>query len=173
MLERDDAQHCAKMPWMVIRTRSRHEYAVEFALQEKRVNSYLPRHSVVRRWNGTKRVVQLPLFPGYVFVQPRLDQYEGIRYIRGSCGLIFSGERPAQMSDSQIETVRILAESGADLCVSCTLLPGQRVKVLSGPMAGAQGEMVRVKDQDRLVINVQMLGSCVSVEIDSERVMPI
>jgi hypothetical protein len=66
--------------------------------------------------------------------------------------------------------VKILVDSGAALAVDPQLVPGQRVKVIAGPFTGALGDLVRVKSQDRLVINVQLLNSSVSVELDSEMI---
>jgi transcription antitermination factor NusG len=157
-------------PWLVLRTRSRHESIVEQSLQQKCINAYLPKRKVVRRWKNQKRVVELPLFPGYVFVQPRADQYENIRYIRGSCGLVFTGSQPATMPEKDLEAVKILVGSGAELAVDCKLTPGQRVRVIAGPFAGAEGEMVRMKTQERLIINAYLLCSSVSVEVDTEMV---
>lgn len=160
-------------PWLVLRTRSRHENTVEMSLQLKRINAYLPKRKVIRRWKDQKRVVELPLFPGYVFVQPRADQYENIRYIRGSCGLVLAGNQPATMPEKDLEAVKILVDSGADLAVDGKLIPGQRVRVIAGPFAGAEGEMVRMKTRDRLIINAHLLGSSVSVEVETEMVAPL
>lgn len=157
-------------PWLVLRTRSRHESAVETSLQQKRINAYLPKRHVVRRWKGRKRVVELPLFPGYVFVQPSVDQYENIRYIRGSCGLVLLGSKPAAMPERDLEAVKMLVGSGAELEVNPKLIPGQRVKVIAGPFAGIQGELFRIKSQEHLVINAHLLGSSVSVVVDSDMI---
>ena len=143
---------------------------VEMSLRQKRINAYLPKYKVVRRWRGQKRVVELALFPGYVFVQPSAEQYEALRYIRGSCGLVRAGAKPATMRETDLEAVKILVDSGAALAVDPQLVPGQRVKVIAGPFTGAQGDLVRVKSQDRLVINVQLLNSSVSVELDAEMI---
>lgn len=158
------------VPWLVLRTRSRHEYAVESSLQQKQITAYLPRRKVIRRWKDKRRVVEMPLFPGYVFVQPRVEQYENIHYIRGSCGLVLAGNKPATMQEADLEGVRILVDSGAALSVNPELMPGQRVKVIAGPFMGAYGELVRMKSQERLVINAHLLSSSVSVEVDADMV---
>jgi transcription antitermination factor NusG len=156
--------------WLVLRTRSRHEATVESDLQQRSITAYLPKRSVMRRWRDRKVVVQMPLFPGYVFVQPRVEQYESIRYVRGSCGFVLSGDKPAAMPARELDAVRILAGSGAALAVNPRLIPGQRVEVLAGPFMGIQGELVRVKNQERLVINALLLNSSVSVEVDSDKI---
>lgn len=157
-------------PWLVLRTRSHHENVVESHLLQKRITAYLPKHPVVRRRRDRKAVVQLPLFPGYVFVQPRAEQYEDIRYIRGSCGLVFAGSKPAAMREQDLDAVKVLVHSGAELIVDPQLFPGQRVEVVAGPFMGIQGELVRIKSKARLVINAHLVGSSVSVEVDADKV---
>lgn len=159
-------------PWLVLRTRSHHENTVELCLRQKQINAYLPKRTVQRRRlaSGAKSFVETPLFPGYIFVQPREDQYENIRYIRGSCGLIFVGNKPAAMPEKDLEAVRVLVGSGTQLAVDSQLLPGQRVEVVSGPFMGIQGELIRVKNENRLVINAPLLSSSVSVEVGSDEV---
>jgi transcription antitermination factor NusG len=160
-------------PWLVLRTRSQHENAVENDLQARRITAYLPRTNVVRRLKDRKVVVQAPLFPGYVFIRPRVDQYEKIRYIRGSCGLVLVGTKAAAMPERDLDAVRILENSGAALVVNPRLIPGRRVEVRAGPFMGIQGELIRIKSKERLVINARLLSSSVSVEVDSESVAVI
>lgn len=158
-------------PWLVLRTRSHQENTVEQCLRQKRINAYLPRHAVARRRNdGARSFVEMPLFPGYIFVQPRDDQFENMRYIRGSCGLIFQGDKPAAMPEKDLDAVRILVGSGTQLAVNPQLMPGQKVEVVAGPFMGIQGELVRIKNEDRLVINAPLLSSSVSVEVDADKV---
>ena len=158
-------------PWLVLRIRSHHENIVEQSLQQKEITAYLPKRRVVRRRaDHSKAVLEIPLFPGYVFVQPRVDQFENIRYVRGSCGFVVCGDKPATMPEKDLEAVRILAHSGAELAVNPKLVRGQRVEVIAGPFMGVQGELVHVKSQFRLVINAYLVSSSVSVEVDSDKV---
>lgn len=158
-------------PWLVLRTRSHQENTVEQSLRQKQIIAYLPRHPVPRRRaNGPRTFVQMPLFSGYIFVQPRVEQFEHMRYIRGSCGLILSGDKPAVMPEKDLEAVQILVGSGTDLAVNPRLMPGERVEVVAGPFMGIQGELVRIKNEDRLVINAPLLSSSVSVEVDVDDV---
>lgn len=152
-------------PWMVLRTRSRHENKVEFELQQKQIVAYLPKLRVSRSCQGRKRVVEMPLFPGYVFVRPRQDQFEGIRYIRGSCGLVVSDGKPGTLSAQNIHAIQTMVESGAELAVDPALVTGSRVRIVDGPFMGIEGVLVSNKDQEHLVVNVDMLGSSVRVQV--------
>src|SRR2546423_11200453 len=122
----------AAHPWLVLRTRSRQENIVEGYLKQKEINAFLPKRNEVRRWKDRRKVLETPLFPGYVFVQPHPHQYVNLRYIPGSCGLVRSGSDPAKMPERDLEGVRIMARSGVSLSVNAELIPGQRVEVLSG-----------------------------------------
>ena len=157
-------------PWLALRTRSRHESTVASYLKQKRINAFLPKHDVVRRRRACQAVIAIPLFPGYVFVQPRMDQYESLRYIPGSCGLVFAGSKPAAMPERDLEAVRILIRSGVELAMNPRLIPGQRVQVISGPFMGIRGDLIRVKSCDHLVINAHLLNSSVSVELGAEEI---
>lgn len=161
-------------PWLVLRTRSRHESVVEEALQQKQIVAFLPKHKVVRSWRGHKRSVDMPLFPGYLFVRPRAQQYEAMRYIRGSCGLVMAGDsRPAILPEKELTAVRALVDSNAPLTVDVPLTVGRRVRIATGPLMGLEGELVRVKNQDMLVVNVDMVGHSVRVEVDRDAIEAI
>ena len=157
-------------PWLVLRTRSHHEGIVERGLQQKQINAYLPKRRMVRRGQERRILLEVPLFPGYVFVQPRIDQFENIRYVRGSCGFVVQAGKPAAMPEKQLDAVRVLVSSGAELAVDPQLVPGQRVEVIAGPLMGVQGELIRIKSQERLVINAHLVGSSVSIEVDSRQI---
>lgn len=161
-----DEQHTDS--WLVLRTKSRHENIVADILLQKQITAYLPKYKVLRSCLGRKKLVELPLFPGYVFVRPRLEQFEGMRYIRGSCGFIRTGHEPAKMPEGDLEAIRELIESGSTLSVSPELIIGQRIRILSGPLTGLEGELVSVKNQQMLIVNVNLLNSCVCVSVDRE-----
>ena len=54
--------------WYAIQTRSRHEKKVADEIQHKGIRSFLPLVTRLHRWSDRQKEVQLPLFPGYVFV---------------------------------------------------------------------------------------------------------
>lgn len=146
-------------PWLVLRTRSRHENLVESSLRQREIVAYLP------RWKGARSDV--PLFPGYVFVRPRPEQYEALRYIRGSCGFVLGGgSRPAAMPERELRAVMKLVDSGSPLSIDPALGAGRRVKIVAGPLAGVEGSLVRVKSRTLLVVNVELVNSSLRVEVE-------
>jgi len=158
-------------PWLVLRTRSRQENVVEGALRQKQIEAYLPRRQVVRSWQGRRRAMDTPLFPGYLFVRPRPDQYDGMRYIRGSCGLVLAADsKPAALPEKDLSAVKILVDSDAEITVDPGLVAGKRVRIVAGPLTGLEGELVWMKNQEQLVINVGLVSSSVRVEVAREAI---
>lgn len=160
-------------PWLVLRTRSRQENVVQDFLRQKDIRLFLPKRYEVRRWQDRTKLLEAVLFPGYVFVQPRLEQVSILRYVRGSCGLLMCGDKLATISQRDLDAIKIMVHSGEPLDVVPELVCGQRVEVIAGPFLHAQGEFVRMKSQHRLVINAHLIGKSISVEIDAAHVRPI
>jgi transcription antitermination factor NusG len=160
-------------PWLALRTKSRHEHVVEDVLRQRCVDNYLPKCKVERSSQGRRRSVEMPLFPGYVFVRPRADQFDGMRYIRGSCGLVLANSRPATLPQRDLDAVKMLIDGGATLTVDPQLVVGMRVRIDRGPLAGMEGELVSIRNEQHLVINVDAVGSSVRVKIDRDMVQPL
>ena len=55
--------------WFLLRTRSRQEKIIAADLSARRVANFLPLMRCVRYYGGHKAVVDMPLFPGYVFLR--------------------------------------------------------------------------------------------------------
>lgn len=166
-------QESAGNAWLVLRTKSRREKLVESFLHQRGVTAFLPRRSEIRKWHDRTKVLDTVLFPGYVFVQPHPHQFDILRHVHGSCGLLISGGAPSRIPDRDLEAVRIMVGSGEPLSVDMGLVRGQQVEVIAGPFVGAQGEFVRVKNEQRLIINACVIGHSVSVEIDASHVRPV
>ena len=82
----DFAPSAGSPPWYAVYTLPRHEKAIAEHLGFRQVETYLPLYLSARRWAGRRALVQLPLFPGYVFV--RISARERIRVVveAGLCG---------------------------------------------------------------------------------------
>ena len=55
--------------WYAVQTRSRHEKFVNHHLQMRGMSSYLPTITKTHLWSDRRKKVELPLFPGYLFIQ--------------------------------------------------------------------------------------------------------
>lgn len=159
-------------PWYAIRVKPKFERVVAQSLTSKGFPSFLPFYKERRRWSDRVKVVELPLFPGYVFssldVRRRLPalQTPGVLYF-----VSFDGE-PAPVDPAELETLQQAVASGVGLAPWPYLREGQRVVVARGPMRDRAGILLKIRDEYRLVISITLLQRSVAVEIDREAVRP-
>ncbi len=163
----------AQPRWYVIYTRSRHEKRIAQHLQRKEVECYLPLYQAVHRWKDRKATVQLPLFPGYVFVHLALPDRLKVLELPGVVRFVCFGGRPQPLAEDQLERLRRGLD--ARLCIEPHpfLKVGRRVRIRRGPLEGAEGILLRKKDQLRFVLSLDLLMRSVAVEVDAADVEPI
>src|SRR3974390_2430878 len=90
-------------PWYVTCTSPRHEKRVAQQLEERGIESFLPLYSSVRRWKDRRKVLDLPLFPGYVFVQMNAQNRLSVLRLPGVLGLICFQGKPAEVASHELE----------------------------------------------------------------------
>jgi transcription antitermination factor NusG len=153
-------------PWYAVYTLPRHEKAVAEHLAFRQVETYLPLYLSARRWAARRALVQLPLFPGYVFV--RISEGERIRVLEhpSVLRLVTFGGRPAPLADSEIERLRAALELGKAEPFPY-LVPGKRVRVKSGLLVGVEGTIVRRKGKMRLVISVEAIQQSIIFDLEA------
>ena len=156
--------------WNVLRTRSRQEKVVEKCLEQKQITVYLPKMVQTRQWKTRRAEVELPLFPGYVFVKPKQEQVYTLNFIPGTCGLVMQRNKPGLVYERELTAIRMLLSTETPVDVHPGLMPGMRVKVMVGPLAGVEGVLISWRNQHRLAINAEILGQAVSVEISRSQV---
>src|SRR5579875_1523367 len=161
-----------RLTWHAIYTCPRHEKAIARHFEERGVNYFLPLYQAIHRWNKRTCRVSLPLFPGYIFVQVgAADRHRPLRvsgvlhYVSGG------GGSPAVIADEEIDVLRRLLMSSRELGPHPYLSSGQRVKIVTGPLAGLCGIIQRTKSGNRFVVSVEMLKQSVSIEIDGYQIV--
>src|SRR5207253_3533303 len=95
----------ADVCWYAVQTRSRHERFVAAQLREQGVSTFLPMITQIRRWSDRRKLVEFPLFSGYVFVHAAVSPQ--IRTIvvfsRGVAGFVAMRGEPGAILADQIE----------------------------------------------------------------------
>jgi transcription antitermination factor NusG len=153
--------------WYALYTRHQHEKTVAHILTNKGFETLLPLYSVARRWKDRTKLLFLPLFPCYVFLNGGLERRLDIMTTPGIYSLVSNGGQPAAIPAAEIDAIRRAVESGSRLEPHPLLKLGDWVRVKCGPLEGIQGILVRKKSLYRLVLSVGMLGNAAAVEIDA------
>ena len=159
--------------WFALQTRPRHEKRVAAELDEKRIDKYLPLITQVHRWSDRRKVVQLPLFPGYIFVHAQLEPIvrHSVQRISGVLTFVACQREPVSIPDSQIEDIRKLLSNKMFLTPYPFLKIGQRVRVRGGALDGLEGILV-TNGQKRLVISVESIQRSLSIAIEGYDLEP-
>jgi transcription antitermination factor NusG len=158
--------------WYAAYVCSRHEKQVVSQLQERQVTCLLPVYRSVRRWKDRRKELDLVLFPGYVFVNIDLKDRLRVLQVPSVVRFVSFNGHPAPLPDAEIETLSNGLASGIRAEPHPYLKVGHRVRVRSGPLAGAQGILIRRKDKFRLVLSIDLIMRSVAVEVDEADVEP-
>jgi transcription antitermination factor NusG len=171
-IERQEEQRTPN--WFAVYTTARHEKRVSQYLQQREIEHYLPLYRARRKWaDGSTVTLELPLFPGYLFV--RIDRSERVRVLQVPGVLTVvdgTGRKPASLPDAEIDALR----SGLPLRNAQPhplLTAGQRARIRSGALAGMEGVVVRQKGSLRVVLTMDLIQQSVAVEVDATELEPL
>ena len=159
--------------WYAAYTCANHEKQVAQQLEQRRIHSFLPTYQSVRRWKDRRKVLQLPLFPSYVFVQMNPKNRLDLLRLPGVLGLVCFGGRPAPVESVEIENLRRGLTNNSGVRSHPYLKAGRKVRIRSGSMAGVEGVLVRKRDCTRIVLSISLLQRSVSVDIDEADIEPM
>jgi transcription antitermination factor NusG len=159
--------------WLCAQVRSGCEIRSALGLQERGYESFVPLFEQKRRWSDRTKIVQVPLFAGYVFLRFNRESAYPVLTSPGVLRLIGTGNAPTPIEDSEIEALQLSTRSGL-LYGPCAFLEvGQEVVVRLGPLASLRGKIVRFKNKQRLILSVNLIRKSMFVEVDGYEVTAI
>jgi transcriptional antiterminator RfaH len=159
--------------WLAAYTTPRHEKMVARHLEVRSVEHFLPLYRTVRSWkNGCKVPVQFPLFPNYVFVRTEQRLVSRLRDVPGLLAFVGPNRAATPIPDTEIEWLqRDLPQRRFE--PHPYLVSGHKYRIVSGPMAGACGILVRkTNDGLRVVLNVDLIRQSVAIEVSGSEIEP-
>ena len=155
--------------WYAVYTVVRHEKTIDSLLSGKNVETFLPLREVVSQWKDRKKRVQLPLFPGYIFVRLSTKGSPDILNVLNTKGVIriLSANGSLQpVPDEEINSIKSLLETKIEFDTYPHYVSGSNVVVINGPLQGITGKIIERNRNNRLFISIDIIKSSVSVEID-------
>lgn len=155
-----------QLRWYATYTCANHEKRVSKQLDQRSVEHFLPLYETVRRWKDRRVRLQLPLFPGYVFVHLALCDRLKILQIPGVVRFVGFHGHPTSLEDLEIEALRAGLNEGRNAEPHPFLTVGRRVRITSGPFAGVEGILKRRKAGLRVVVSLQLIRQSVALEVD-------
>jgi transcription antitermination factor NusG len=163
------AQPCIPGPdWFALQTRARWERKVCTQVEGKGHEAYVPVLRQRRRWSDRFQVIEVPLFPGYVFVREVMNHNDRLAILQTSSvhGFVNFSGMIARIPEHQIADLRRIEEQST----GCTPWPfmkaGQRVRIHGGCLDGLEGIFVAESAGNRLVISIVPMQRSIAVSLD-------
>jgi transcriptional antiterminator NusG len=158
--------------WYAVQTRPRHEKVVTHSLETAGIETFLPLCSQIRSWSDRRKIVEFPLFPGYIFARTTWSTQARVRVFQtnGVIGFVGPRKEATPIPVQQIDAVRFLIKARADCRPHPYLIVGQRVRIRNGALQGLEGLLVRVASDHSLVVSVDLIHRSVAIRINGYEV---
>ena len=160
--------------WFALYTTSRHEKRVAQHLVQREIEYFLPLYRSNRKWSdGSKVTLDLPLFPGYLFVRIQRNERVSVLSVPGALAVVGgTGGEPAPLPDTTIDALRTALKLGT-VSPHPAVTAGQRVRIRSGALEGLEGIVVRNKNSVRVVMTLEHIMQSYAVEVDITDLEPL
>jgi transcription antitermination factor NusG len=165
--------NAVELPWFAIRVRPRYERQVAQSIETKNIHTFLPLYSARRRWSDRTKEVHVPLFDGYVFCQLDPGLRMPVLVTPGVLHFVGIGKTPVPIEPSEMEALQRLIQCGSVVRPWPFLKEGDRVRVDDGPLRNTEGILLRVGDEENVVVSVTLLQRSVAVKVDRAWLTPI
>ena len=170
----------AEANWYVVHTYSGYENKVKAniektienrGLHEEILEVRVRMEEVVEVKNGTKKVSQKKLFPGYVMINMVMndDTWYVVRNTRGVTGFVGPGSKPVPLTEAEMKPLGINTNQ-----ISVDFAEGDMIVVLAGAWKDTVGAVQKMDYQrGTATINVELFGRETPVEISFEEVRKV
>ncbi|MDJ0922040.1 MAG: transcriptional activator RfaH [Henriciella sp.] len=161
--------------WFAVQTHGGKEALVITNLERQGYEAWCPMIAKQVKQGRSRRRVLRPLFPRYVFVRIDLTEqrWKPIDSTFGVSGILKIGMSPAALPDGVVNRLIDLTNEDGAVAFSDTLVPGDRVKVVSGSFDDWIGQVVELPEQNRVVLLLRMAHRSVPVTVPASNVIRV
>lgn len=161
--------------WHVVYTKSRSEKKVIDELGYNNIDCYLPLQKKLRQWKDRKKWVEMPLLPGYCFVNISRKEYDKVLQLNNVVHYITFERKAAIIKQSEIDSLKkMLAQQDFEVDVTQdNFKPGKRVEIMEGPMVGLQGELIEFRGKNKFALRIEQIDTLLTVEIPANQLSAV
>ena len=152
--------------WYAAYTAPRHEKSALQHLESRSVESFLPLYGSARMWNGRRAIVQMPLFPGYLFVRISPDQRVRVLEVPGVLNIVSSHGKLIPLPEGEIEALRVALEIRKSEPHPLLTTAGECASRLA-LCAGLEGIIVRQTRKLRMIVSIDCIMQSFAVELEA------
>lgn len=154
--------------WYVAYVRLFHERKTAEKLATMGIESFVPVREEIHQWSQRKKKVMRVLIPQMIFIHAtQQERMEALTLPSISRYMVLRGEHvPAVIPDAQMKQFMFMVDYSEETIELFTspLEPGQAVKVIKGPLAGLEGELMEIEGKSKVVVRLDLLG-CAGVDM--------
>ncbi len=157
--------------WRVIYIRPKFEKKISAKLVEKGIECFLPTKMEIREWHDRKKRLEVPVFPGYIFVRLNQKEVHQIYGINGFVRFLTTADEMDTVSDQEVEAMKALFQR--DYQISADDPAGMPVMITTGPLTGLRGILEGSYGKDSVSVNIEILNKYIRTVVngtDLERV---
>ena len=162
--------------WHVAYVRLHHERKASQKLEAMGIESFVPLKEEIHQWSQRKKKVSVVLTPQMIFIHATEEErMRALTLSSISRYLVLRGEhQPAVVPDSQMERFMFMVNYSEECIHSLEspLTPGQKVRVIKGPLTGLEGEFIEMEGNTKVAIRLDLLG-CFGTNMPAGYVEPI
>jgi len=155
--------------WIVLTTHPhREDFAIENLVRQD-YEAYCP--MIVKRIKHARRAydAKRPLFPGYVFVErPAQHLWRPLLGTFGVRSVVCNGETPSLLPAGFVESLKAREMDGAIQKPESPFKPGQSVAINGGPFDGLVGQILEIRESDRVLLLLNLLNQQTRVHVETK-----
>ena len=169
-----DSLSASQPRWYAIQTRARHEKRIGSELLERGIHAFVPTVRETHQWNDRTKIVEIPLFSCYVFVN-LVSAAERVEVLKtmGVFQFVRVNGRPASIPDSQIESIHTVLAKKLPVSTCGFIQIGQKVRIRGGSLDGVEGVLTASKGGRKLVVSVDLLQQSLEVTVEGYAIEPV
>lgn len=161
--------------WFAVHTRSKCEKKVASQLDDLQIKCFLPIVQEIRSWSDRRKVIDQPLFPGYVFVRIPSEDRVRVSVLRttGVVGFVGVQGQGIPIPDPEIENIQALLSSRVPFEPYPFLCVGQKVRIRGGYLEGVEGILAAKNSDWSVVISINLIQRSLAVQVSGFDLEPI
>ncbi|MBL8564817.1 MAG: transcriptional activator RfaH [Hyphomicrobiaceae bacterium] len=153
---------------------SREEYATQH-LERQGFTVYYPR--IMKRVRHARRVYDAPrpLFPSYLFVahSPAVSRWRVLMSTYGVRSVVRNGDLPSLIGNDFIEALRAREVEGVLRLPEKPFTIGQEIRIQGGAFDGLVGTILELRENQRIVVLMNLLNQKSKVLLKADGLSPI
>lgn len=161
--------------WFAIYTKYKCEKYVVMLLDRKRISSYVPLQTKIKRYKSKVKKYQVPLINNYVFVYITENEYISVLETEYVFKFIRLGKNLISIPEEELDVLKRIVGDIEDVLplMRNSISIGEEVEVIGGQLMGLTGRVVSQMGKKKFVIELKNIGYQFHIHIDMALLKPL